>query len=193
MSTASIALLWPSMACLPGYAAALRRGWSPNTTRDESAEELAKIAADAAGHVAAMINRDGGGEPVTLPDGSRVPRLPGFRQFIWDQAADAFCGVVSLRWQKGSTELPPHVLGHLGYSVVPWQQRRGIGTRALALLLAQIPREVPELDHVIVTTDIANTASQKVIVANGGALLARYTQPASHGGRDGLRYRIAIR
>lgn len=193
MSAASIALLWPSMACLPGYAAALRRGWSPNTTRDVTAEELAKIGADAAGFIAALVDREARGEPIMLPDGSHVPRLPGFRQFIWDQAADAFCGIVSLRWQKGTTELPPHVLGHLGYSVVPWQQRRGIGARALALLLAQIPREVPELDHVIVTTDIANTASQKVILANGGELLGHYTQPQSYGGGEGLRYRIAIR
>jgi predicted acetyltransferase len=30
---------------------------------------------------------------------------------------------------------PPHVLGHIGYAVVPWKQRRGYATQALRQVL----------------------------------------------------------
>src|SRR2546430_6881442 len=37
----------------------------------------------------------------TLPDGSVVPRLPGYRKWIWD---GEFCGVIGFRWQPGRSE-----------------------------------------------------------------------------------------
>ena len=46
----------PDLAHLPGYAAALRAGWSPNTTRDVSGEQLAAIAADPAAFVAGLAS-----------------------------------------------------------------------------------------------------------------------------------------
>ena len=47
------------MAHLPAYTAALQRGWSPNTTRDVCAEQLAAIAADADGFLARLIQPEG--------------------------------------------------------------------------------------------------------------------------------------
>ena len=42
-------LVWPSRDYLPGYVAALERGWSPDNVRGQAAaqEELARIATDA--------------------------------------------------------------------------------------------------------------------------------------------------
>lgn len=73
-------LVFPSSEYLPGYIAALERGWSSDTTRGEEAaeEELATIRSDRDAFLASLIDREAKGEPVTLPDGTKVPRLPGF-------------------------------------------------------------------------------------------------------------------
>jgi predicted acetyltransferase len=186
------ALVLPSPAYLPGYAEALRRGWSANTVMNTSAQELAQIAADPAAFLAGKVDREAKGPPVELPDGSCVARLPGVIHWIWSERDDGFAGSIGFRWQRGGSALPPHVLGHIGYSVVPWQRGRGAATRALALLLRRLPAEDTALDHVTITTDPDNLASQRVIEANGGLLLERFIQPAAFGGGEGLRYRIAL-
>jgi predicted acetyltransferase len=187
------ALAWPSLDRLPGYADALRRGWSPNTVVKVAAQELAQIEADAEAFVASRVNREASGPPVELPDGTRGARLPGFIRWIWNTEEDCFAGSINFRWQRGSSALPPHVLGHLGYAIVPWQRGRGAATRALALLLADLPAEDAALDAVTVTTDPDNVPSQRVIEANGGVLIERFNKPATFGGGPALRYRIALR
>lgn len=181
-------LVRPSASYLPGYVAALERGWSPNNTRPEAAqEELASIQADAEAFIASMEDRHAKGAPIKMPDGSFVNRLPGFRRWMWD---GEFCGSISLRWQEGTADLPPHCLGHIGYAVVPWKERRGYATRALAQLLPEA-RSVG-LPFVEVTTEPENIASQRVILANGGVLVERFTKPPQFGSTPGLRYRIAL-
>jgi predicted acetyltransferase len=182
-------LVVPSEPYLASYADALRRGWSPNTMRPEAADEqLEQIAADAAAFLATMEDREAKAGPVLLPDGSTVPRLPGYHRWMWD---GEFCGSIGFRWQPGTPELPPHVLGHIGYSVVPWKRGRGYATRALALLLAEVKAE--GLPYVELTTDIHNLPSQKVITANGGMLVEQFTKTAHYGGDEGLRFRIDLR
>ncbi len=133
-------LLVPALAQLDTYADALRRGWSPDNVRlaEAAREELALIAEDKADFIALLDDREAKGGPITLPDGSEVPRLPGYRRWMWD---DGFCGSIGFRWQPGTSALPPHCLGHIGYSVVPWKQRLGHATRALALLLPEARKE----------------------------------------------------
>jgi predicted acetyltransferase len=110
-----------------------------------------------------MEDREAKGPPVTLPDGSTAKRVPGFKRWMWD---GEFCGSIGLRWQPGTTALPPHCLGHIGYAVVPWKQGRGYAKSALSLILREA-REVG-LPYVEITTDPDNIASQRVITANGG-------------------------
>jgi predicted acetyltransferase len=185
---ASMQLVWPAKAYLASYADALERGWSPDTMRPESArEELIRIREDEALFLDQQVDHEGRGPRVTLPDGSTVPRLPGYRRWMWD---GEFCGVIGFRWQPGTTELPPHVLGHIGFSVVPWKRRRGYATRALALLLPDVARE--GLEYVELTTDANNVGSQLAILANGGQLVEEFTKPAAYGGAPGLRYRIPL-
>ena len=181
-------LIKPDLAFLPSYRSALQRGWSPDNTRAAvAAEHLAAIEQDAAGFLAALDDPEARGAPFRAPDGTLVPRLPGFIRWIWD---GEFCGSIGLRWQPGTSELPPHILGHTGYSVVPWKRRQGHATRALRLLLPMARDR--GLDHVVLTTDAANLFSQRVILACGGQLAGPYRKPEAYGGGEGLRYRIDL-
>jgi predicted acetyltransferase len=182
-------LVKPALEFLPEYEAALKRDWSPDNVRGAIAarEELEKIAVDPAAFVALMDDPDAKGGPIKLPDGSTVPRLPGFRRWMWD---GAFCGSIGFRWQPGTSALPPHVLGHIGYAVVPWKRGRGCAKRALALMLIEACGK--GLTFVHVTTHPDNAASQAVIRANGGHLIERFHEPAVHGGRESLRFRIDL-
>lgn len=182
-------LVPPSLDALPGFADALHRGWSPDHLRGAAAarEVLARLDADAPAYVASLVDREAKGPPVRLPDGSTAQRLPGFQRWIWD---GAFCGTIGLRWQPGTTALPPHVLGHVGYAVVPWKRNRGHATRALALMLRDAAAE--GLPFVTLTTDPDNLASQRVIARNGGVLVERGRRPQAYGGSAMLRYRIDL-
>ena len=194
-------LVRPGPEHLAACCAALARGWSPNTTRPEAAQEtLQAIEADATAYLATTHDPEGLGPPVTLPDGSQMPRLPGVVRWMWtpggdngdnsDSSDSGFCGAISLRWARDLGPLPPHVLGHIGYSVVPWQQRRGHATRALGLMLP-LARSFG-LPHVELTTDAGNLPSQRVITAHGGVLVGHFNKPAAFGGTPSLRFRITL-
>ena len=105
--SAAVGLVRPTLERLPAYVSALERGWSADNLRGEAAirDELARIAEDAEAFVVQQTDREAGGREVTLPDGSKVARIPGFQLWIWD---GDFCGAISLRWQPGSLDLPPH-------------------------------------------------------------------------------------
>lgn len=181
-------LIWPSIEALDSYAAALRRSWSPDTLRPETAiEQLDAIDRDPSGFVSSLVDREAAGDAIPLPDGSFAERLPGFHKWMWD---GEFCGSIGLRWAPGTTDLPRHVLGHIGYSVVPWKRRRGYATEALRSILDDAQAE--GLPFVVLTTDLDNGVSQRVIEANGGVLVEQFSTDRAYGGSCGLRFRIDL-
>jgi predicted acetyltransferase len=177
----------PALHILPSYVAALQSGWSADNVRGRAAaeEELRRIDENAQAFVDSLDDREAKLPSVVLPDGSTVQRLPGFRRWIWD---GEFCGSIGFRWSPGTSELPPHVLGHIGYAIVPWKRGRGHASLALRLLL-------PEawslgLTHVDITTDPDNIPSQKVVLNNGGRLVGRFIKLQAYGGGESLLFRI---
>ncbi|MFF7933264.1 GNAT family N-acetyltransferase [Streptomyces sp. NPDC007940] len=83
---------------------------------------------------------------------------------LWYVQDDAFLGKIAIRHR-----LSPFLLefgGHIGYAVRPSARRRG---HATAMLAAALPvcRQLG-IDRALVTCDTTNTASRKVIEANGG-------------------------
>jgi len=171
-------LVWPALAYLPGYVDALHRGWSPDNLRGAEAarEQLDDIAADAEAFVASLIDKEARGSLITLPDGTKVPRLPGYVRWMWD---GEFCGSIGLRWQRGTEELPPYCFGHIGYTVVPWKRGRGYATSAVRETVRAAAAE--GLRYVELVTETTNLPSQRVIEANGGLLIEEFTRPEAFG------------
>jgi predicted acetyltransferase len=58
--------------------------------------------------------------------------------------------------------------GHIGYEIRPSQQRKGYGTLILKLVLEKA-QEI-KLERVLITCDVENLGSRRVIEANGGEL-----------------------
>lgn len=182
-----LSLQRPSLSALPRYVAALESGWSPDNVRGQITidEHLAAIADNPEDFVASWDDPEGVRPSLRAPDGTLMRRIPGFSLWIWD---GDFCGTIGFRWESGTADLPPHVLGHIGYAVVPWKRGRGHATAALKLMLPEAWRR--GLPHVDLTTTPENRPSQKVILANGGVFVERFTKPAIYGGEEGLRFRI---
>jgi len=182
-------LVRPAMEHLPGYVAALKPGWSFDNIRGAKAaqEALMRIEANPDEFLERQVDREAKGPPITMPDGSTVPRLPGYVYWMWD---GEFCGTIGFRWQPGTSALPPYTLGHIGYGVVPWKRQRGYAKTALALMLEHVRSE--GLPYIEVTCDTDNFASQRTIVANGGVLVERFVPPPMCGHAEKLRYRITL-
>jgi predicted acetyltransferase len=182
-------LVWPGREFLAEYVRALERGWSPDNVRGQAAarEELDAIADSPEAFLASLVDREAAAGPITLLDGSLVPRLPGYRRWMWD---GEFCGSIGFRWAPGTEALPPHCLGHIGYAVVPWKQRRGYATRALARVLQDARTE--GLRYVDIVTGPENVASRRVGESNGGVIVEDFVTVASLGSQRQLRYRIAL-
>ena len=184
----------PTPALLAGYRAALERGWSADNLRGAVAaqEMLQRLDSDPASFFVTVDDPQAIGPPVKLPDSTQRARIPGLQRWIWDadDGPDGFAGSIGLRWMADNAPLPPHVLGHIGYAVVPWKRQQGHATKALALLL---PLALAQgLQTVEITTDPDNAASQKVITANGGVLVEPFSKGEAYGNKPGLRYRIDL-
>ena len=81
-----------------------------------------------------------------------------------------------------------HEGGHIGYSIRPSARGRGYGTRQLALALAEARRR--GIERALVTCDVDNVASARVIRGNGGVLES--TVVSYRSGKDVQRYWIDL-
>ncbi len=97
-----------------------------------------------------------------------TPRPEGFvpsTTWWWIEDA-AYLGRIALRHRL--TERLRRLGGHIGYDVRPSARRRG---HATAMLAAVLPvAHAMDIDPVLVTCDVDNMASRRVIEANGGVL-----------------------
>ncbi len=94
--------------------------------------------------------------------GNRVPQT----SYWIESEQKELIGFLKIR-----TRLTPSLLdegGHIGYFISPKFQGKGYGTQALAASLKQA--QLKGIDLVLVTCDVDNLASKRVIEKNGGQL-----------------------
>lgn len=181
-------LYTPDMSRLSQYLDALRRGWTPDCDFDPHCanEVIMRIEANPETFIQSLSNPRGGGTPVELTDGTLVPRLAHVRFWIWD---DSYCGDINLRWQPGTSELPPYCDGHVSYAVVPWKRGRGLAATALRELVA-VARGYG-LAWLDISMSSANIASIRTAEAAGALLHDEYVA-VEQGGVLARRYRLCL-
>lgn len=188
---ARVILRVPDRQLLGTYEEALRGGWSPNTTRDVAPEQLSAIESDPDGFLAGLLARGG---RIRLNDGSEVDKIPDRTRWVFaqDRSGEPFVGSINLRWLEQPEGrpvevLPPHVLGHVGYSILPAFAGNGYATAALAAMIGEA-RDIG-LPRIVITCDASNHASRRIIERNGGKLLETFTAPI-YGPGPRLRFSI---
>lgn len=79
---------------------------------------------------------------------------------------DKLIGIIDIR--KELTDFLYKYGGHIGYSVIPDERRKGYAKEMLKLALEKC--KVLKINRVLLTCDKQNIASSKTIIANGGVL-----------------------
>lgn len=102
----------------------------------------------------------GQSEPANAVEG-KVPATT-----LWLVDNDEFIGRVQIRHELNDALRKDG--GHIGYIVRPSKRRMGYGTKILKLGI-QRAKEMG-INTILVTCDVTNIASSKIIQANGGAL-----------------------
>ena len=113
-----------------------------------------------------------------LPDGY-VPESE-----YWLVDSETYVGRVHIRHQL--TNHLRQLGGHIGYDIRPSMRGHGFGNTILALALPYA--KALGISPVLVTCDVTNVPSRKVIEKNGGTLENQVQNPAT--GVDKLRYWI---
>ena len=98
----------------------------------------------------------------------------------FSQSPPRYLGRLSIRHEL--TEFLRTVGGHIGYVIRPSAQRRGLGTRMLAMALPTAAAH--GIENALVTCDDDNLASAKVILANGGVEDTGYRRKRRFWGAD---------
>lgn len=96
------------------------------------------------------------------PSSKHVPST-----FLFAFVGSRIVGRVSVRHRLNSQQM--NVGGHIGYAVLPEFRRRGYGTEILRWATRYAMNELG-IDQVLVTCDVDNDASIRVIEKNGGVL-----------------------
>ena len=176
-------LVRPAIQHMASFIDAMREGYSRDTLRPETPETIAAIAEDPAWFLGLQLD-----PPTTLvlPDGTTGQRVP--ETILWYVEGDEFLGSVHLRhWLNDALAAWG---GHVGYAVRPSAQGRGYATIMLAGMLDHA-RARGDLDRVMLTVNVKNPASIRVIEKNGGVLQDTIPHPWV-AGDEGRRYWIVL-
>ena len=114
-----------------------------------------------------LIKREQYANQVGLLDGWRVPETTFFLY-----VDGVVVGMGSIR--HFLTDALRNVGGHIGYCISPKYRKKGYGKEILKRLIVEA-RSIG-IGDILVTTNLDNYASQKVVLANGGKETGRNTE-----------------
>lgn len=106
-----------------------------------------------------LVTRNGYSNQIGLLDGWRVPETTFFLY-----VDDTPVGMGSIR--HFLTDALKEVGGHIGYFISPKYRQKGYGIEILKRLIVEARKL--GIKDILVTTNLDNYISQKVIIANGG-------------------------
>jgi predicted acetyltransferase len=141
----------PSVALLPAFLAMAREFAAHGEPRYEAALHDPEVYLQRLARLAAGVN---------LP-ADRVPETT-----FWAVCGDQVLAVSRLRHRL--TPTLEQIGGHIAYEVRPSAQRQGVGTQLLALTLAEA--RALGLSRILITCDLSNRGSARVIESNSGVL-----------------------
>jgi predicted acetyltransferase len=148
-------LVKPDKKYLPSFLEAVKE-WDP--MRNQFYLDLTESEqADGESYVQKLLDEE-------LGKGLPVGWVPATR--LWMVEGDRFYGTLSIRHEL--TEDLRKVGGHIGYDIKPSERGKGYGTLQLKLGLEKAKQM--GINEVLITCDAGNTASRKIIEANGGKL-----------------------
>lgn len=160
----ALTLVEPNLPNLRDFEHALMRGWSPDPRRQQDKSFIETELKSLRQNRQAFLTRLTASEVIATSVSNHEPQYLTIQSFwIWD---GAFCGYITFRYLPRTIQLPLHVPGHVGYSVVPWKQGRGYATQALRLLLPVADQAGFARISIICNED--NLASKRVIEKAGG-------------------------
>ncbi len=81
---------------------------------------------------------------------------------LWND--DEIIGALNVRCED--SEFVLNHAGHIGYAIAPWKRKQGYASAALNMLLPIVKSF--GINRVLLTCDIDNEASKRVIIKNGG-------------------------
>ncbi len=170
----NIRLDFPSLAVFPSYVEALREGYYRGSDSVTPEEKIKTYENNPKAHILSE-NEDKTGQFFTAPTGETFPCVP--YEKLWLTCEDVFIGSVSLRLELN--EFCRNVAGHVGYGIRPHYQGQGYGT--LALRLTRVRAKQNGMEKLLLTCSPDNTASEKIIVKNGGVYKDTLPDPYGYG------------
>ncbi|MBS0362902.1 MAG: GNAT family N-acetyltransferase [Proteobacteria bacterium] len=176
-------LVRAELAYIPSFLEALREGFSRDNLRPTTADEIAQIEREPAWFVR-QVNHPP--RQVVLPDGTLGERVPATE--LWYMDGATFLGSVGIRHELNA--ILESWGGHIGYAVRPSAQRQGHASAMLAQALDHVRANLP-LKRVMLTVNLDNEGSIRVIEKNGGVLRDEVDNPWVAGVR-GRRYWIDL-
>ncbi len=118
--------------------------------------------------------------------GKNLPKGYVPQTTFWLIDNDEFIGRLSIRHTLTDSLLK--FGGHIGYDIRPSKRQMGYGKKILALGLVQA--KALGIEKALITCDVTNVGSKKIIEANGGIFENRL--PTEPGKPDKLRYWITL-
>ncbi len=125
-------------------------------------------------------------EQIGFAAGQNLP--PGYvpSSSFWLVDEGAYIGTVNIRHRM--TEHLMAVGGHIGYAIRASMRGKGYGNKILELAIPEAKKL--GIDRVLVTCDVTNLASRKIIEKNRGILENQVRNPET--GIDKLRFWISV-